>query len=240
MKIAMWSGPRNISTALMYSFAARGDCAVWDEPFYAACLVATGLDHPMREEVIAAGITDASEVAREIEAREGAPHLYLKLMAQHMLEGFDTGWMQGARHAFLIRHPARVVASFTAKRENPRFEELGFAQLAALYDQVRALGQTPPVIDSDALRRDPEGVLKRVCSALGLDWTEKMLRWPAGGHPSDGVWARHWYGAVHRSTGFAPADPGPLPVLEGRAAELAERALPYYERMAQAAREQAA
>ncbi len=232
MRIAVWSGPRNLSTAMMYAFAQRDDCAVWDEPFYAAYLAATGLDHPMRAEIIAAGETDPDRVIAACigSVPVGKPHCYLKLMTQHMLSGIGRDWLAHVTNVFLIRHPARVVASYDVKRENPTLDDIGFRQQAELFDHVRRLGQAPVVIDSHDIRADPEGGLRRLCAALGLDFDPAMLRWPAGGNPADGVWAAHWYGAVHRSTGFAGAE-APLPQLKGNAAALADAALPYYRRL---------
>ena len=129
---------------------------------------------------------------------------------------------------FLIRHPARVAASFSAKYENPTLAEIGFIQQHELYQTLTSAGAAPVVIDSSDIRRDPETMLRRLCDSIGLEWDEAMLSWPAGGHALDGVWAAHWYGAVHRSTGFAPAE-GPLPDLEGSAATLARDAMPAYE-----------
>jgi hypothetical protein len=232
-RIAMWSGPRNLSTALMYSFAARGDCAVWDEPFYAAYLRTSGADHPLREQVIAAHEADPAKVAAAClgPVPEGQPIFYMKHMTLHMLPGFDRGFMRGCDNVFLIRHPARVVASYAARRENPTLADLGFVQQAELFDEVaQGLGRAPLVLDSADVRADPQATLGRLCAALGIAWTAAMLRWPAGGHRSDGVWAPHWYAAVHRSTGFEGAE-GPLPALAPPAAALVEAALPHYLRL---------
>jgi hypothetical protein len=233
MRLAVWSGPRNLSTALMYSFAARGDAAVWDEPFYAAYLARTGLDHPMRAEIIAAGEPDPGRVVERLTGPvpQGKAIYYQKHMCQHMLDGIDRGWLRGCVNVFLIRHPARVLASFAAKRENPNVDELGFRQQAGLFDLVTGWGQAPVVVDSADIRSDPPGMLRVLCTAIGIDYTPRMLRWPAGGHVDDGVWAPVWYGAVHRSTGFAGAEP-PLPGLAGDHAEMVARALPYYEALA--------
>jgi len=214
MNLAVWSGPRNLSTALMYAFAQRADFSVRDEPFYAAYLALTGLDHPMRDAVLASQPQDAEAVARACAApaREGTPHLYLKLMTQHMVPGLPTGFMAVCRNVFLIRHPARVLASYVAKREHPTAADLGFARQLELFEEARALGEAPVVVDSADIRADPEGMLRALCTALGLRFEPAMLSWPAGGNTADGVWAPHWYGAVHRSTGFAGPE-GPLPDL---------------------------
>ena len=234
MKIAMWSGPRNLSTAMMYAFAQRPDCAVWDEPFYAAYLANTGLDHPMRDEILAAGDTDSRSVITKClgSAPGGKPVFYQKHMTQHMLPDIPRDWLPDVTNVFLIRHPARVVASYAAKREDPTLDDIGFRQQFELFEHVQALGQTPIVIDSHDIRDDPKQSLKRLCEALGLPFDPAMLQWPAGGHPDDGVWAAHWYAAVHRSAGFAGAE-GPLPDLPGNYAKIAAQALPFYEKLAE-------
>ena len=228
----MWSGPRNLSTAMMYAFGARADCAVWDEPFYAAYLAATGIDHPMREEVIAAGESDPKAVAARCTGSvpAGRPHFYQKHMTHHMVEGFPLDWMAEVTNVFLIRHPARVLASYAKKRENPTLEDVGIVQQAALYDRARALGQDPVVIDSADIRADPEGVLTRLCEAIGLPFDPAMLSWPAGGHPDDGVWAAHWYDAVHRSTGFGGPE-SEMPQLSEPEYSLMEAAMPHFNAM---------
>jgi len=233
MRIAMWSGPRNLSTAMMYAFGARPDFAVVDEPFYAAYLARTGLDHPMREQILAAQPTDPEQVIPAMlgPVPGGKPHFYHKHMTQHMLPGIHRDWLAQVVNVFLIRHPARVVASFSAKYDNPTLADIGFLQQAELFDQVAAAGAIPVVIDSADIRRDPESMLRKLCAAVGLAFDPAMLSWPAGGHASDGVWAPHWYGAVHASTGFAPAE-GPLPDLPSERAALAEQALPAYEKLA--------
>lgn len=234
MKIAMWSGPRNLSTVMMYAFAARGDCAVWDEPFYAAYLKATGIEHPMRDQIIAAHESDPKMVAQgcvgEIPLEQS--HFYQKHMTLHMIPEFDRGFMRALTNVFLIRHPARVVASYAKKREGPTLQDIGFVQQAELFDQVADWsGEAPLVIDSADIRANPEAALKTLCSELGLLFTDKMLNWPAGPKPFDGIWAPHWYGAVHRSTGFEDPE-GPLPDLPSAYQDIVDQALPYYERLA--------
>ncbi|MEM6309226.1 MAG: sulfotransferase [Pseudomonadota bacterium] len=227
MHIAMWSGPRNLSTAMMYSFGARADFDVVDEPFYGAYLALTGSDHPMRVETMASMECDPARVAQSMALRHDR-HVYSKQMTHHMVPGIDRSWFPAARHVFLIRHPARVVASYAAKREKPVLEDLGFVQQAEIFEEVCALGQSPVVIDTHDIRRDPEKTLQQLCDALGLAWDPAMLRWPAGGYSADGVWAEHWYGAVHRSTGFSGAE-GNLPLLEPDMMKIAEAGLPSYE-----------
>lgn len=234
MKIAMWSGPRNLSTAMMYSFAARGDCAVWDEPFYAAYLDKTGLNHPMRDDILAAGERDPAKIAARLtgDIPDDKPVFYQKHMCQHMIDGVPRDWMNDLTNVFLIRHPARVMASFSDKYEAATLTDIGFLQQQDLFNQVAdALGQAPVVIDSADIRRDPATMLQKLCTAIDLPYTDKMLTWPAGGHKDDGVWAPVWYGAVHKSTGFAAAE-GPLPALSGPYADIAEAALPAYTALA--------
>lgn len=228
----MWSGPRNLSTAMMYSFGARADCAVVDEPFYAAYLAMTGIDHPMAAEILTSQARDPADVAGDVAGPipGGKPHWYQKHMTHHMIDGVPRDWMAEVVNVFLIRHPARVVASYAKKREAPVLDDIGFRQQAELFDQVKALGQTPVVIDSADIRDNPEAALRGLCAAIGLVWDPGMLRWPAGGHADDGVWAPHWYGAVHRSTGFDGAE-GDLPSLSGDYADLAAAAMPFYTAM---------
>lgn len=236
MRIAMWSGPRNLSTAMMYAFGARGDCAVIDEPFYAAYLAATGLKHPMREEILSAQPISPQEVADGLigPVPNGLPHYYQKHMTHHMLADVPRDWMRSVVNVFLIRHPARVIASYAAKRESPTFDDIGFGQQTELYDMVQAFDPDPPVIDSGDIRRDPETVLRALCRRIGLPFTSRMLHWSKGGHPDDGVWAPHWYGAVWQSEGFAGPE-GPLPDVPEQHRGLLEAALPHYQRLKSAA-----
>ncbi|WMS45119.1 hypothetical protein RDV64_19335 [Acuticoccus sp. MNP-M23] len=234
VRIAMWSGPRNLSTAMMRSFGARADCAVWDEPFYAPYLKATGLDHPMRDEVLAAHETDPAAVARACAgpAPGGEPLFYQKHMTHHMVDGLDLAWVDAVRSAFLIRDPALVAASYEVKREKPTLSDLGVERQAELFDRAAdRLGHAPPVVDSARITAAPEDALTALCNALEIPFDPAMLSWPAGRRPEDGVWAAHWYGAVENSTGFAPARTAE-PLMTDHAKRLAERARPYYERLA--------
>ena len=224
MKIAMWSGPRNLSTAMMYAFAARPDFAVWDEPFYAPYLAATGLSHPMRDSILAQHETDPKEVAaRCLDPDTGdKPHFYMKHMPHHMVDGMPIDWAATCVNVHLIRHPARVIASYGAKRETITADDIGYRQQAALFDRIGG-----HVIDSSDIRTDPEKALRGLCRAIDLPFEDAMLQWPAGGHPDDGVWAAHWYNAVHQSTGFAGPE-GDLPMVQPQHEELFNNALPHY------------
>ena len=212
---------------MMYSFAARGDFAVWDEPFYAAYLKRSGIDHPMRDEVIAAHESDPKEVARLCSGSIPGekPHFYMKHMPFHMLDGFPLEWAKECVNVHLIRHPARVIASYAVKREEPTLDDIGFRQQVELYDRFPG-----PVIDSFDIRQNPEAMLRKLCDLIDLPWDAGMLHWEAGPKPFDGVWAAHWYGAVHRSTGFAAAEDD-LPVLEPHFKPLENAAMPFYEMM---------
>ena len=221
MRIACWSGPRNLSTAMMYSFASRSDFEVMDEPFYAAYLRETGAPHPMAAEIMSAHDTHWSSCASNC-AREGAPNVYQKHMCHHVLEQTPLHWTEGCKHVFLIRHPARVLYSYQKKHEAVTLEEIGVYQQLDLYEELGGV-----VIDSAEIRAAPELMLRTLCTALDLEFDPAMLNWPAGGTEADGVWARHWYNAAHESTGFAGPE-GPLPDLSGELAELCEEALPSY------------
>ena len=233
LRIAMWSGPRNISTALMRSFENRGDCAVWDEPLYAHYLKATGIDHPGRDEIVAAHESDWRKVAAACvgPAPGGAAVFYQKHMAHHLLPGIERGWLAAVENCFLIRDPAEVAASYARTRENPTLADLGYAQQLELFEATQArTGRTPPVLDARDVLENPRRALGRLCAALGLPFSERMLAWPAGTRASDGVWARHWYASVEASTGFqlyAPARAAP----PERLRSVIARATPYYERL---------
>ena len=232
-RIAMWSGPRNLSTAMMRSFGARADCAVSDEPFYAAYLAATGLQHPMRDEVMASQPQDAGRVAADMlgPVPGGKSVWYQKHMSHHMIPGFPLDWMDGVTNVFLLRSPERVLASYAQKRESVTLADVGFEGQAMLFDRVaQRTGIAPVVVESDDIRRDPEGTLRALCAAIDLPFDPAMLAWAPGQHAEDGVWAPHWYGAIFASTSFAPPDET-MPVLPGHLAAIAEAARPYYETM---------
>jgi len=234
LRIAMWSGPRNISTAMMRAWENREDTAVIDEPFYAHYLHATGVNHPGREEVLKSQNTDAEEVAAMLTGPipDGKPIWYQKHMTQHMLSDMSLDWLDQVSNCFLIRDPEQVVASFTIQRPDAAAWELGFEQQARLFDHVcDKLGHAPPVIDAADVLKDPRGTLSALCAKLGIPFTERMLHWPPGPRASDGVWAPHWYAAVERSTGFALYRERE-PELSDFQWELADQCKAHYERLA--------
>ena len=231
MRIAMWSGPRNISTAMMRAFENRSDCTVSDEPLYAAFLKQTGLDHPGAAEVIADGECDWQRVTETLTGPVpgGKPLWYQKHMSHHLLPGMDREWIHGLSNAFLIRHPHAVVASYIKSRAEVAPEDIGLLQEAKLFDELcERSGSTPPVIDSTEFLADPRGHLQALCDHFGFAFEDRMLHWPAGPRDTDGVWAPHWYGRVLASTGFDGRE-GPQPALTGEAAKVRDECRPHYE-----------
>jgi hypothetical protein len=224
--LAVWSGPRNISTALMRAWENRPDTRVVDEPFYAYYLHETGLDHPARTEVIAVGETSWRSVVEQLTAPvEGV--LYQKHMTHHLLPQLPRDWISSLTNVLLIRDPAEVVASYVRSRAAVDVDDIGVVQQATLYDE---LGGDVPVIDAADFLRDPESHLRWLCDHVGVAFTDRMLHWPAGPRDSDGVWAPYWYDAVLASTGFEPYRPRAVE-LDGAALDVAERARPSYERL---------
>ena len=229
----MWSGPRTISTALMRAWENRPDTVVADEPLYAFYLFTTGLDHPGREEVIASQSTDWRTVLRALAGDPLPPGVrvfYQKHMTHHLLPSVDRAALAPLRHAFLIRDPRRLLASYARVRAAPTLEDLGLRQQAEIFEEFGG-----PVLDSAELLAAPEAALRGLCAALGVPFSAAMLSWPSGPRDSDGVWAPYWYDSVRRSTGFG-SDTGPaaarppadlLPELE----PLADQCMPYYDRL---------
>lgn len=224
----MWSGPRNVSTALMRAFGTRPHTLVVDEPLYAYYLATTGLDHPGRADVLASQPTDWAAVAAGLTGPlpPGVRMYYQKHMAHHLLPDVGREWLGGLRNCYLIRDPAQVVASYARVRGEPTLADLGYPQQVELF---RAHGG--PVVDAADLLRDPPGVLAKLCAALGIDYDPTMLRWPPGRRDTDGVWAPHWYAAVEASTGFAPSAPT-HPDVPSRLRPLVAEAAPYYAELA--------
>src|SRR5438094_6045407 len=207
LRIAMWSGPRNISTAMMRAWGNRADTYVVDEPFYAFYLNETGVDHPGADEVIGAGETDWRKIVAQLTGPipNGARIFYQKQMTHHLLPKVSRDWLREVTNCFLIRDPAEVIASYIKKNREPTLEDVGFAQQAEIFDLVRQqTGSIPPVIDADDVLRDPERMLRLLCDVIGVAFTGARLSWPPGPRNTDGSWAKYWYAEVERSTGFQP------------------------------------
>ena len=231
-RIAMWSGPRNISTAMMRAWENRSDTAVVDEPFYACYLAETGIQHPMRAEVLASQPSDWNQViegALTAELPFGETIQYQKHMTQHMLSELNEDWFAGLSHTFLIRHPAHVVSSYGEKRSEVTAADVGFERQQKLFDLVCQLtGSAPPVIESKDVLTNPKASLIALCKKLNVPFDENMLSWPAGPRDSDGVWAPHWYQNVEKSTGFAPYIEKEISLTD-KEQRVVDECLPYYQ-----------
>jgi hypothetical protein len=236
VRIAMWSGPRNISTAMMRSWGNRPDTVVWDEPFYAHYLHATGRDHPGADEVIATGETNWRTVVQQLtgEVPEEKSIFYQKQMTHHLLPQIDRAWLGAMTNCFLLRDPRDVIVSYIKKNNDPTLEDIGFVQQAEIFDWVRTRsGAVPPVIDARDVLESPRKILELLCSAVGVEFSEAMLSWPPGLRETDGIWAKHWYGEVATSTTFRrPSVREPEPVPE-RLREIYENSREAYERLYQ-------
>ncbi|MGA9854080.1 MAG: HAD family hydrolase [Gammaproteobacteria bacterium] len=233
LRIAMWSGPRNISTAMMRAWENRADAVVIDEPFYAYYLLNTGTQHPGRDEVMASQASDWQTVAKTLTGPIPGDKAiwYQKHMTQHILPQMPLEWLDELVNCFLIRSPDEVVASFTVIRPDAALWELGFEQQARLFEHVcKHSDAPPPVVDAADILKNPAGMLRALCARLGITFSDRMLRWPAGPRKSDGVWAKHWYQSVERSTGFEPYQARRL-ALTAFQLELAEQCRPFYTRL---------
>jgi hypothetical protein len=227
----MWSGPRTVSTAMMRAWENRPDTVVFDEPLYAFYLSSTGLDHPGKDEVIASQPTSWQVVLSALADDPLPPGVtigYAKHMTHHVLPEVDLAAFAPFRHAFLIRDPRSLLASYARVRSAPTPDDLGLRQQAWLFEEFGG-----PVIDSADLLAAPEAGLRGLCAALGVPFSASMLSWPAGPRATDGVWAPYWYDSVCSSTGFTPVKPGPPAELAPSLEPLLEQCLPYYERLSQ-------
>ncbi len=203
-RINLWSGPRNVSTAVMYAFRKRGDTSVVDEPLYAHYLSRTGVEHPAVQDVIRSQNTDGEAVVRdELLGPTETPVRFFKHMAHHLIQ-LDTSFLGQMENLLLTRDPAQMLPSLVEQVPNPTIEGTSLPAQVRMLDQILAAGHTPIVIESRRLLLDPEAVLRTACDRLGLEWDPEMLSWDKGPKPEDGVWAPYWYRNVHRSTGFAP------------------------------------
>ncbi|WP_308517696.1 HAD family hydrolase [Sphingomonas flavescens] len=233
-RIAMWSGPRNLSTAMMRSFGSRDDTFVSDEPFYGCFLKDTGADHPMRDEIMAAMDCEWPSVMTTLRSDppNGAPIWYQKHMWHHMTGPIGYADFEGFTHAFLIREPQRMIASYLRQREVAAFEDFGMDRQAEFFDrECDRLGHPPPVVDANDVLADPEGVLAELCAAVGIPWDPSMLNWAPGRRDTDGPWAPYWYAAVESSTGFGQPETEDVK-LPAEARGVAEACRPYYDHLA--------
>lgn len=205
-RIAMWSGPRNISTAMMRSFENRPDTQVVDEPFYACYLAQTQSPHPGFDEVLASQPNKFDQVVNQLTEEPISTRLqYQKHMTHHMPESIDLNWSSNLSHCFLIRDPAQIICSYDKVRGECTLEDIGIKRQYQLYQEITALtGQDIPIIDSNDVLKNPEKMLSALCEMLSIPFYQEMLSWPAGKRDSDGVWAKYWYSAVESSTGFKP------------------------------------
>lgn len=231
--IAAWSGPRNISTAMMRAWGNRPDTTVCDEPLYAHYLKETGVDHPGRDEVIASQSTDWRKVVSWLTGPVpgGKAIFYQKHMAHHMLPHIDREWLSKVTNVFLIRDPREMLTSLLVVTPSAGLDDTGLPQQWEMFARMREeKGRVPAVIDARDVLEDPRGVLEALCAAVGVPFLEEMLSWPPGPRETDGVWAKHWYAAVERSTGFAPHQPKPSRIPDSHAGVLA-RCEAYYGRL---------
>ncbi len=215
VRIAMWSGPRNISTAMMRSWSNRADTIVCDEPLYAHYLSVTGKDHPGAQEVIEHHETDWRKVVDQLTGSipRGKSVFFQKHMAHHLLPEIDRAWLSEVTNCFLIRDPREMLTSLISNVPNPTIDDTGLPQQIEIFDLVSKRGKTPAVLDARDVLEHPQELLTQLCEAVGVAYDEAMLNWPAGPRETDGIWAKHWYEAVQNSTGFKPyvakADPVP-------------------------------
>lgn len=229
----MWSGPRNISTAMMRAWENRDDTFVTDEPFYACYLNDTGIKHPGREQVISSQSIEWETVIKDCVSLESGSCVihYQKHMTQHMLSHLRLDWLDKLINVFLIRSPAEVIASYAKARPDLTAEDIGFAQQLRLYEHVKQnIHSEPLVISTEQVLSDPRSCLDSICSYCQVDFSEAMLQWPAGSRASDGVWAPWWYSNVEKSTGFSPYQKKQI-TLDHNQQQIAERCEPYYQAM---------
>lgn len=231
-RIYLISGPRNLSTALMYSFRQRADTTVWDEPLYGHFLRVTGVEHPGGEEVLATTETDGEKAIREIIFGDyPTPVVFFKSMGHHTAGvGLDLSFLERTTNVFLTRSPADMITSFIKNVPNPTADILGLPQQVELLNVIVAGGGTPIVVDSQDILRDPPAMLEALCERIGIPWDEAMLSWPAGPKPEDGSWSTFWYHTVRKSTGWQPYQPKD-DVVPDRLQPLLEECMDYYEHL---------
>lgn len=236
VRICLWSGPRNISTALMYSFAQRDDTVVYDEPLYAHYLSKTPARayHPGAEEVMANMENDGEKVVRHlILGKQPKPVAFFKHMTHHLIH-LDKGFLSRTVNVLLTRDPVDMLPSYAEQIETPTLTDVGYKAHIELLDYLSAIGQTPPVLDSKQVLLNPKKVLGELCERMGISFQDAMLGWQAGARPEDGCWAKYWYASVHQSTGFGTYRRKTAPFPE-RLKPLLEECKPYYDMLSKLA-----
>ena len=234
MVINLLSSPRNVSTAMMYSFAQRSDTKVLDEPFYANYLASVAIYHPGKEEIISSMPTDYETIIKEIEILSiKNRHVFIKNMAHHFIER-DVRFMEPFQNVFFIRHPAQIITSFSKVIDNPTIQDIGVRMQLELFEKlIKSSSKKPVVIDSQDLVNDPQKLLSTMCDKIGIPFEADMLRWNKGGIPEDGIWAKYWYSNVHESTGFKPAKNNDVISVPAHLTGLLEESIPYYHELHQ-------
>ena len=233
IRIAMWSGPRNISTAMLRSWENRPDTYVCDEPLYAHYLNETGIEHPGRKEVIESGETDWKKVTNELIEKnpENRTIFYQKHMTHHLLPNIERGWMKKLKNCFLIRDPKEVILSYSKTRSEFTIEDIGILQQKEIFDYVVEMeGENPPIIDSKEVLENPKRILKALCKRLEIPFYKQMLKWPKGERDTDGIWGKHWYHNVITTSEFMRHQPK-NEILDDCFEEIYEKCIPYYEKM---------
>ncbi|MEO8447611.1 MAG: sulfotransferase family protein [bacterium] len=229
-RICLWSSPRNISTALMYSFAQRKDTRVIDEPLYAHYLRVSNAHHPGRDEILSDMENDGEKVVTEIIEREYPEEVIFFKQMTHHLTGIDESFLERVSNIFLIRNPAQIISSFAEVIPDVTMRDIGIERQFDLYNNLKASGQHPVILDSGEILKDPEKVLHTLCSTVGIPFDYLMLHWKAGPLKEDGIWAKYWYENVHCTTGFKIQKTSNR-ILPTQLKPLSEKCMPYYEKM---------
>ncbi len=230
--INLWSCPRNVSTAFMYSWAQRPDTQVWDEPLYAHYLRTSGVWHPAKDAILKDMEQDGEKVVRDLILKGGSkPVAFYKQMTHHLYE-LDDSFIGKTKNILFIRDSDEILASYSQVIDEPTLQDIGLKAQYELWQKWADKGHIHAILDSKYLLMNPEGVLRQLCRALEIPYFAEMLSWEPGPRPEDGIWAAHWYANVHRSTGFLPYSPKEIQLPEALL-PLSAEAKPYYESLSQ-------